>query len=215
MKKFFVFAMAALALTFVGCKEGKTDANADGVDSTQDTTAVVEAAAADPAAAISALTEQIEAKDVTAFQAALDKVKAQIQQLLAKDPETAKTYLAKVQEFLKTNADKIKAFAGNNAAVSSAVAAFTDADTDKVLESIKTAVGVEEAAKGAVDAAKGQVDAAVDAAKGQVDAAKEKVDAAKEAVKAAPEAAKEAANKAAGQAVDKAASDIKKGLGIK
>ena len=204
MKKFFVFAMAALALTFVGCKEGKTDANADGVDSTQDTTAVVEAAAADPAAAISALTEQIEAKDVTAFQAALDKVKAQIQQLLAKDPETAKTYLAKVQEFLKTNADKIKAFAGSNAAVSSAVAAFTDADTDKVLESIKTAVGVEEAAKGAVDAAKGQVDAA-----------KEKVDAAKEAVKAAPEAAKEAANKAAGQAVDKAASDIKKGLGIK
>ena len=203
MKKFFVFAMAALALTFVGCKEGKTDANADGVDSTQDTTAVVEAAAADPAAAISALTEQIEAKDVTAFQAALDKVKAQIQQLLAKDPETAKTYLAKVQEFLKTNADKIKAFAGSNAAVSSAVAAFTDADTDKVLESIKTAVGVEEAAKGAVDAAKGQVDAA-----------KEKVDAAKEAVKAAPEAAKEAANKAAGQAVDKAASDIKKGLGI-
>ena len=196
--------MAALALTFVGCKEGKTDANADGVDSTQDTTAVVEAAAADPAAAISALTEQIEAKDVTAFQAALDKVKAQIQQLLAKDPETAKTYLAKVQEFLKTNADKIKAFAGSNAAVSSAVAAFTDADTDKVLESIKTAVGVEEAAKGAVDAAKGQVDAA-----------KEKVDAAKEAVKAAPEAAKEAANKAAGQAVDKAASDIKKGLGIK
>ena len=154
MKKLFVFAMAAIALTFAGCKEGKTDANADGTDSIQDTAAVVAEAAADPAAAISALTEQIEAKDANAFQAALDKAKAQIKALLEKDPETAKSYLAKIQDFLKENAEKIKAFTGSNVAVTSAVAALTDADTDKVLETIKTAVGVEEAANAAVDAAK-------------------------------------------------------------
>ena len=206
MKKVLFAVMAMIAIGFTSCGN-KTQSQTEGTD-----TEVTINAEEEAAATINALTEQIEAKDATAFQAALDKVKAQIQQLLANNPETAKTYLAKVQEFLKTNADQIKAFAGDNAAVSAAVSAITTTPAETFVNTLSSAVGgVQEAGQAAVDQTVDAANAAVEDAK---KAGQNAVDNTKKAAEDAAKAAQEDAKKKANDAIDEGANKLKKGLGL-
>ena len=116
MKKLFVLAIAALAMTFVSCGNKAKAPEAEVVD-----TVAVADAAAEAEATINALAENLESKDLNAFQTALEAVKAKVAEFLANNPAIAQEYLSKVQGFLKENADKIKEFVGGNAAVATLV----------------------------------------------------------------------------------------------
>ncbi|MBO6287504.1 MAG: hypothetical protein J6M94_02810 [Prevotella sp.] len=205
MKKVFMMALAAAAITLSSCGNKTNVPNeSEIVDSTE--VALNEAnTAADEV--IAQLTQNIEAKDASALQNALEAVKAKVSEFLAKNPEIAKEYLAKVQNFLKENTDKIKAVVGDNAAVASLVDGIANIPSESV-----------DALTGAGDALKAL---GIDLTQQAGDA----VEGAKDAVEGAAADAKESAEKKAdeltdevkkniGDAVDKASADAKKKLGL-
>lgn len=205
MKKVFMMALAAAAITLSSCGNKTNVPNeSEIVDSTE--VALNEAnTAADEV--IAQLTQNIEAKDASALQNALEAVKAKVSEFLTKNPEIAKEYLAKVQNFLKENTDKIKAVVGDNAAVASLVDGIANIPSESV-----------DALTGAGDALKAL---GIDLTQQAGDA----VEGAKDAVEGAAADAKESAEKKAdeltddvkkniGDAVDKASADAKKKLGL-
>ena len=205
MKKVFMVALAAAAITLSSCGNKTNVPNeSEIVDSTE--VALNEAnTAADEV--IAQLTQNIDAKDASALQNALEAVKAKVSEFLTKNPEIAKEYLAKVQNFLKENTDKIKAVVGDNAAVASLVDGIANIPSESV-----------DALTGAGDALKAL---GIDLTQQAGDA----VEGAKDAVEGAAADAKESAEKKAdeltdevkkniGDAVDKASADAKKKLGL-
>ena len=212
MKKIFMMAVAAAALTFASCgqkQQAPVDPNAEVLTEEANT-------AADEV--ISQLGANLESKDVSAFQTALEAVKAKVADFLAKNPEIAKEYISKVQNFLKENADKIKAVVGTNAAVTALVDGIANLPSD----SVEKLTGATEALKAlGIDAGSLFKNAAADAVEGAADAVENVKDAAKETVENAKEAVADKANEAvqdakdkAGEAVDKGAAAVKKGLGL-
>lgn len=205
MKKVFMMALAAAAITFSSCGNKTTVPNeSEVVDSTE--VALDEAnTAADEV--IAQLTQNIEAKDASALQNALEAVKAKVSEFLANNPEVAKEYLAKVQNFLKENTDKIKAVVGDNAAVASLVDGIANIPSESV-----------DALTGAGDALKALgidlTEKAGDAVEGVKDAAESTVEEAKDAVKDKANEVVNDAKEKASDAVDKAAADAKKKLGL-
>ena len=200
-----MMALAAAAITLSSCGNKTNVPNeSEIVDSTE--VALNEAnTAADEV--IAQLTQNIEAKDASALQNALEAVKAKVSEFLTKNPEIAKEYLAKVQNFLKENTDKIKAVVGDNAAVASLVDGIANIPSESV-----------DALTGAGDALKAL---GIDLTQQAGDA----VEGAKDAVEGAATDAKESAEKKAdeltdevkkniGDAVDKASADAKKKLGL-
>ena len=201
MKKmlFTVMAIAAIGLTSCG---NKTQQQSEAVDSA----AVIQAAADEVAdGTVSDLNAVLEAGDANKLQQTLETVKEKVAELIKENPEVAKEYVAKVQEYLKSNADKIKSVVGDNAAVAAAVSAITEAEPASIVSGLLDQV---DGAKDAVTSAAGDAKAAA------VDAVNQKVEEGKAAVADKANEVKEAAKEKAGEAVDNAAKDIKKGLGI-
>ena len=210
MKKVLLFAFAAVAISFASC--GDKAKNAVQEEVAADSAALVEEANASYDEMITKLTEGIEAKDATVLETVIEAVKAKAAEILAVNPEIAKEYLTKVQNFLKENAEKITEVVGSNAAVSSALAAFTEAPVDNVMDGLKSMLDSgKEAVEGAKDAVEGAVDAAKEKAADAVnevqqkgadvlDAAQKKTD---EAVNKAQEKAAEKASEAVGNAAKK------------
>ena len=128
--------MAMFAIGFTSCGN-KNQAPAEAPAAEEE---VVFNAEEEAAATISALTEQIEAKDASKFQEVLATVQEKIKEIIGSNPEIAKEYVTKVQNFLKENADKIKAFAGENAAVQTALTAITAAPAEAVVNGLMQAV---------------------------------------------------------------------------
>lgn len=176
MKKFFLLAMAAVAMTFTACK-------------TEPAAPAEPEAPAEEVVLIEtdSIAKVIEAADSTQLSSLLTTVQEQIENLKNTDPAKAKEYLATIQNFLKENADKIKAFAGDNESVNAAISALTAAPADAIVSGLSSAIGAAgDAVEGAVEDAK---DAAADKAEEVKEAAKEQ---AGEAVDAAANKAKDA-----------------------
>ena len=191
MKKLLFAVMAVAAIGFASC--GNKAQQAEAADGTE----VV--AGADVAEGIIAnLKEYVETKDAAKLQEALKAAKEKIAELIQQNPEAAKEYVAKVQEYLKENAESIKALVGENEAANAAVSTLTSVEPEAVVNGLLEQVGnkAEETKDAAVEAAEAAKDAAVDAAKEKAEETKA--------------AAKEKAN----EAIDNAAKDIKKGLGL-
>ena len=114
---------------------------------------------------------------------------------------------------MKENAEEVKAVVEKNADAAAAVATFIETEPEAIVNNIVQTVNDKaEATKDAAEeAAVSAKDAAVDAA---VDAAKQKVDEANAAAKQKAEETKAAAKKQANDAIDDAAKNVKKGLGI-
>ncbi len=193
MKKILLAVMAVAAIGFTACGN-----KAQQGEATDSTAVEVNVADEEANAAIAALTSNLETKDASKFQQALDAVKAKIAELIKTNPEAAKQYVARVQTFLKENADKVKAVVGENAAVAAAVSAITDVEPDKVVSGLLEQVG----------------DAATEAKDAAVDAANQKVDEAKQAATDKANEVKDAAKEKAAGAIDNAANAAKKGLGL-
>ncbi len=193
MKKILLAVMAVAAIGFTACGN-----KAQQGEATDSTAVEVNVADEEADAAIAALTSNLETKDASKFQQALDAVKAKIAELIKTNPEAAKQYVARVQTFLKENADKVKAVVGDNAAIAAAVSAITDVEPDKVVSGLLEQVG----------------DAATEAKDAAVDAANQKVDEAKQAATDKANEVKDAAKEKAAGAIDDAANAAKKGLGL-
>ncbi len=205
MKKVFMMALAAAAITLSSCGNKTNVPNeSEIVDSTEVALNEANQAADD---AIAQLTQNLEAKDASALQNALEAVKAKVSEFLANNPEIAKEYLAKVQNFLKENTDKIKAVVGDNAAVASLVDGIANIPSESV-----------EALTGAGDALKALgidlTEKAGDAVEGAKDAVEDAAADAKEAVENKANEVVNDAKEKASDAVDKAAADAKKKLGL-
>ena len=185
MKKFIVAVMAVAAIGFTSC--GNKTQQGEAVDSAAIVDSIATAAAEEDINAISGL---LEAGDAAKLQEALAAVK--------ENPEVAKEYVAKVQNFLKENADKVKAVVGDNAAVAAAVSAVTDIEPANVVNGLLESVG----------------DAATEAKDAAVDAANQKIEDGKQAVEEKANEVKEEAKQKASDAIDNAASNVKKGLGL-
>ena len=193
MKKIVLAVMAVAAIGFTSC--GNKTQQAEAVDSVAIVDSLAQGAAQET---IDALSADIEAGDASKLQATLESIKVKIAEIIKSNPEVAKEYVVKVQNFLKENADKVKSIVGDNAAVASALSAVTSIEPENVVSGLLENIG--EAATDAKDAA--------------VDAVNEKVDEAKQAAEDKANEVKEAAKAKANEAVDNAAKDIKKGLGL-
>ena len=195
MKKIVLAVMAVAAIGFTTSCGNKTQQAEVAVDSV----AIVDSLASVAAdGTISALAGGLDGKDANKFQEALATVKEKIASLLKENPEVAKEYVAKVQTYLKENADKIKELAGENAAIVSAVEAVTAIEPASVVSGVLNAV--DEKANEVKDAA--------------VDAANQKVEEGKQAIEDKANEVKDAAKQKANDAIDNAANDVKKGLGL-
>ena len=211
MKKFFMMAMAVVAMTFASCGNKTEKPVEEVIDSVAVLTEEANAAAED---AISQLSATLENKDASALQTALEAIKAKVAEFIAINPGIAKEYISKVQNFLKENAEAVKAVVGTNATISGLVDGIAALPT----ESVEALTGATDALKAlgidasnfVKDAASDAVDAAADAVEGAKDAAADAVEGAKDAASNAVEGAKDAA----GKAVDNAADATKKALGI-
>ena len=193
MKKIVLAVMAVAAIGFTSC--GNKTQQAEAVDSVAIVDSLAQGAAQET---IDALSADIEAGDASKLQATLETIKVKIAEIIKSNPEVAKEYVVKVQNFLKENADKVKSIVGDNAAVASALSAVTNIEPENVVSGLLENIG--EAATDAKDAA--------------ADAVNEKVDEAKQAAEDKANEVKEAAKAKANEAVDNAAKDIKKGLGL-
>ena len=215
MKKIVLAVMAVAAIGMTSC--GNKTQQAEAVDSV----AIVDSLAGEAAqGVIDQLGAQLQAGDTTKLQEVLTTAKEKIAQLLKENPQVAKEYVAKVQTYLKENADKVKEVVGDNAAVATAVSAITDIDPESVVNGLIEQVGdaANNAKDAAVDAASNAKDAAVNAANQQVEAGKaaaeQKANEVKDAAKQKVEDTKAAAKQKANEAVDNAAKDVKKSLGL-
>lgn len=214
MKKILLAVMAVAAIGFTSC--GNKTQQSEATDSTEVTINAEEEANA----VIDNLKAFVAAGDADKLAAALDQVKEMVGEFVLDDPEAAMTYVTTVQNYLKENADQIKAVVGENAEAASAVAVFMETEPEVMVSAIVEQVSnqAEDTKDAAVDAATDVKDAAVDAAKQKVEevnaAAKKQVEDTKAAAQKQVEDTKAAAKQKANEAVDDAAKNVKKGLGL-
>jgi hypothetical protein len=214
MKKILLAVMAVAAIGFTSC--GNKTQQAEATDSTE----IAINGEEEANAVIENLKAFVAAGDAEKVSAALEQVKEMVGEFVLNDPDAAMTYVTTVQNYLKENAEQVKAVVEKNADAASAVAVFMETEPEvmvsAIVETVSNKAGAtkdaaEETAVNAKDAA---VDAAVAAKDAAVDAAKQKVDEANAAAKQKVEDTKAAAKKQANDAVDDAAKNVKKGLGL-
>ena len=214
MKKILLAMMVVAAIGFTSC--GNKTQQAEATDSTE----VAINAEEEANAVIDNLKAFVAAGDAEKVAAALDQVKEMVGEFVLNDPDAAMTYVTTVQNYLKENAEQIKAVVDKNADAASAVAVFMETEPEVMVSAIvetvsnKAEATKDAAAETAVNAKDAAVDAAVAAKDAAVDAAKQKVDEANAAAKQKVEDTKAAAKKQANDAVDDAAKNVKKGLGL-
>ena len=214
MKRILLAVMAVAAIGFTSC--GNKTQQAEATDSTE----VAINGEEEANAVIDNLKASVAAGDAEKVSAALEQVKEMVGEFVVNNPDAAMTYVTTVQNYLKENAEEVKAVVEKNADAAAAVATFIETEPEAIVNNIVQTVNdkaeatkdaAEEAAVSAKDAA---VNAAVAAKDAAVDAAKQKVDEANAAAKQKAEETKAAAKKQANDAIDDAAKNVKKGLGI-
>ena len=203
MKKILLAVMAVAAIGFTSC--GNKTQQTEATDSTE----VAINAEEEANAVIDNLKAFVAAGDADKLAAGLEQVKEMVGEFVLNDPDAAMTYITTVQNYLKDNADQVKAVVEKNAEAASAVAVFMETEPETMVSAIVETVSnkAEDTKDAAAEAAEATKDAAVDAAK-------QTVEDAKAAVNQKAEETKAAAKQKANDAVDNAAKDIKKGLGL-
>lgn len=212
MKKVFLMAIAAFALTMTSCGDKKTGANDAAADSTIVLDETVEATAD---SLTSELESQIEKNDTAAVQSTLATLQSKYAQLVSSgNLETAKAYAVKIQQFLNANAEKIKEVTAANPTVAALVSGIQSLPTSAEATAEDAAEAMKENAEGVVNSAKEQANEVVDQAKKEaeevVDNAKKEVNEAKEKANQTLEKSAEKANEKVNEAKDK----VRKGLGL-
>ena len=185
------------------------------------------------AAAIEELKAQIEAGDASSLSATLENAVNRMSELVAENPEAAKTYVAQIQEFVKENQEKINAVVGENEVTKGLIETLVGAPADVLVntlnagsiikenaENLKDSVDqaindkINELQEGAENTVNDQIDAAKQKAADQVNAAKqEAVNKTNEATQKVNDEVNKAAEKA-NQEVNDAAKKALKSVGL-
>ena len=203
MKKILLAVMAVAAISFTSC--GNKTQQSEATDSTEVTINAEEEANA----VIDNMKSFVAARDADKLAAALNQVKEMVGEFVLNNPEAAMTYVTTVQNYLKENANQIKAVVNENADAASAVAVFMETEPEVMVSAI-----VEQVSNQAKDTKDAAVDAATDVKDAAVDAAKQKVEEVNATAKKQVEDTKAAAKQKANEAIDDAAQNVKKGLGL-
>lgn len=213
MKKIYICALAAMAITMASCGN-KTTANQEGTDSAMvanDTTAMAGMTAADAQGDAETLNNNlkamIEAKDAKGIQAITAQAKEKIQQLInSGNYEAAKAYAEKVKTFINENAETVKSIAGGNETINSLVNTITNIPANAE----GAANNAKEAAQNAGNAVKSSAQDAVNNAGQKIeDKVNEKKAEAKKKATEAVDKKKEEANKAVNDAVNKGLNKLR------
>lgn len=214
MKKILLAVMAVVAISFISC--GNKTQQAEATDSTE----VAINAEEEANAVIDNLKAFVAAGNAEQLAAGLEQVKEMVGEFVLNDPDAAMTYVTTVQNYLKENAEQVKAVVENNADAASAVAVFMETEPEVMVSAIAETVSNQ--AEATKDAAAGAAEATQNAAAEAVNktvedtkaAVNKKVEDTKAAVNQKAEETKAAAKQKANEAVDNAAKDVKKGLGL-
>ena len=206
MKKILLAVMAVAAIGFTSC--GNKTHQTEATDSTE----VAINAEEEANAVIDNLKAFVAAGDADKLAAALDQVKEMVGEFVLNDPDAAMTYVTTVQTYLKDNADQVKAVVEKNADAASAVAVFMETEPEVMVSAIVESVSNK--TEEAKDAAETAANAAETAKQAATDAAKQAVEDTKAAAKQKAEETKAAAKQKTNDAIDNAAKDVKKGLGL-
>lgn len=201
MKKILVIVMAIAAVSFAACT-GETKGG-DATDSTAvEATQTEEITEED----FQALADGVEAQDADALKTAIESIQAKIQALIeAGDTEAAKKYIDAIKSFVEDNKAKIETLSPELATTAESTVAGL---VSKVVDLPgNVAAEAEGAANEVVEAGKAQLEETKAAA---VEKANEQVEAGKAKVNEQVEAGKAKAN----QAIDNAANDLKKSIGL-
>ena len=142
MKKFMLMAVAVLTLGLTSCKE--------------------EAKNDEAAAVIENLKNELESGDANAVQTTLQNAQEKIAELVAKDPEAAKTYVTKIQDFVKENKEKITAVVGENAATQTLVNALIDTPAETIINTLTVGQAVLDNAEKTAEGVKDSVNQALE-----------------------------------------------------
>ncbi|MCH3982749.1 MAG: hypothetical protein LKE41_12805 [Prevotella sp.] len=231
MKKVFLLAMTALAMTFASCGN-KANPSANGTDTPTDTVAVLSKATEQTADSLTtALSSQLTSKDAKTMTATLAGLQVKYAELVkAGKLEEAKGYAVKIQAFLNQHAEEIQNVAAGNTTIASLVEGIKNLPTKATTTAEEAAAAVKSdvqtlattaADKAVTDVKAATVDKAneaVNKANDAVNNAKKEAEAkANEKVNNAKKKANDAVNKAANKAndaVNKAADKAIKGLGL-
>ena len=193
MKKFLFVAVAALTLGLASCSEStKTD---------------------EAAAVIENMKTQMEAGDANAMASALSDAQAKIADLVAKDPEAAKTYVTKVQDFINENKEQILAVVGDNVVAQTLVSTLIDAPAETVINALMAGQSVIDNAENLTDSIDQTINDAIndkisDTKEGLENAANDQIDAAKEDVKNKVNETTQKANEEVNKAAEKANKEL-------
>ncbi|HEY9550962.1 MAG TPA: hypothetical protein VIQ97_01635 [Prevotella sp.] len=217
MKKVFLLAVTAAALSFASCGN-KTAPAANGADSAAtDSTEVLDQTAQEEAnSLVSTLASQLDSKDAEGLQGTIQSLTAKYSELVQSGKlEQAKAYAGKVQAFLNEHAEQIKSITNGNATVAALIEGVKKLPTNAEATVEEAAAAVKSDAQNLVNTAKENAKTAVE------NKVNEKVDGAKAAANKAVEDANkkaneavEKANKKANEAVNNAANKAIKGLGL-
>ena len=189
MKKLLVMFMAAIAISFASCNSSEQKGD-------------------DAATLLETLQSQLADGDGSAIQSTLESAKEKIAELVAKDPEAAKTYVAKVQEFLKENSEKIQEIVGDNTVASGIVSSLVNAPAETIISTLTAGQSVLDNAKDAAQGIQDAIGQAVeDQANAVVDEANKKIDEGKQRAAEKVNEAKEKVNEKVNEAADKLLKD--------
>lgn len=193
MKKFIFMALAVLTMSLASCSDSakKTD---------------------DASVTIENLQSQLASGDASGIQATLETVKTKIAELVAKDPEAAKTYVAKVQEFLKENVEKVNALVGDNAMAQGLVSTIVNTPAETVVQTLTAGQNILDNAQETLEGTADELQqAAEDKANEVLDDVNAKIEEGQEKVNKAVNDATDKVNDAINEGADK----LMKGAGLK
>ena len=214
MKKILLAVMAVAAISFTSC--GNKTQQVEATDSTE--------VAINPEEEANAVVDNLKAfvaaGDADQLAACLDKVKETVNKFAISDSVAAKAYAAAVQKYLIENAEQVKAIAQQNATTAAVITTLIETKPENIVNAfVENAANKAEATKdAAATAAEATKDAAVEAVNQKVEntkaAVNQQVEDAKAAANQKAEETKAAAKQKANEAVDNAAQNLKKGLGL-
>lgn len=216
MKKVFLLATTALAMTFASCGN-KANPSANGTDTPTDTVAVLSKTTEQTADSLTtALSSQLASKDAKTMTATLADLQVKYAELVkAGKLEEAKGYAVKIQAFLNQHAEEIQNVASGNTTIASLVEGIKNLPTKATTTAEEAAAAVkgdvQNLASTAADKAVTDVKAAtVDKANEAVGKANEAVGKANDAVNNAKKEAETKVNEKVNNAKKKASNEVNK-----
>ena len=165
MRKAFIMALAVAAMTFAGCKDGKTTTSGASTDSAMTDSTMTDSAAtglkktdvtADADKLIEQLNEKLKGKDGKGVATLLASAQSKMGEMSRKNPKEAQKYISSLQQWMLDNGDELMSTlkASGDApeiqAITQSIGAASESDRKAIADGLDKAKDkIKEAAKSA------------------------------------------------------------------